>query len=62
VAAVDRAVLLGSEQLYREAGYVGMSRGRLSNELSVVAADTAESLGYLAAGLQATRAQSLALA
>ena len=36
-ATVDRAFLLGSDQLYREAGYVGMSRGRLSNELFVVA-------------------------
>jgi len=33
-ATVDRAYLLGSDRLYREAGYVGMSRGRLSNDSS----------------------------
>lgn len=36
---VDAAFLLGSDALYREAGYVGLSRGRLSNALYVVAAD-----------------------
>ena len=60
-ATVDRAFLLGSDQLYREAGYVGMSRGRLSNELFVVAADLAEGLGELEGSLKASRAQSLAL-
>jgi len=30
---VDRAFLLGSAALYREAGYVGLSRGRQRNEL-----------------------------
>jgi ATP-dependent exoDNAse (exonuclease V) alpha subunit len=30
---VDRALLLGSTSLYREAGYVGLSRGRRDNQL-----------------------------
>jgi len=30
---VDRAFLLGSDALYREAGYVGLSRGRHENRL-----------------------------
>jgi len=34
---VDRAFLLGSEALYREAGYVGLSRGRQRNDLYLVA-------------------------
>ncbi|MDA8045700.1 MAG: relaxase domain-containing protein [Actinomycetota bacterium] len=38
-ATVDRAFLLGSDQLYREAGYVGMSRGRAGNDLYLVAGD-----------------------
>lgn len=37
-ATVDRAFLLGSEGLYREAGYVGLSRARLATQLYVVAA------------------------
>ena len=32
----DRAFVLGTEDLYREMGYVAMSRGRLSNELYAV--------------------------
>jgi conjugative relaxase-like TrwC/TraI family protein len=32
----ERAVLLGSDALYREAGYVGLSRGRQSNDLHLV--------------------------
>lgn len=36
-ATVDRAFLLGTDALYREAGYVGMSRGRQANNLYVVA-------------------------
>ncbi|MCU4187221.1 relaxase domain-containing protein [Acidiferrimicrobium sp. IK] len=34
---VDRAFLLGSDRLFREAGYVGMSRGRAGNDLYLVA-------------------------
>jgi len=30
---VDRAFLLGSDALYREAGYVGLSRGRQENRI-----------------------------
>lgn len=37
-ATVDRAMLLGTDAVYRELGYVGMSRGRLSNTLYVVGA------------------------
>ncbi len=37
-ATVEEAFLLGSDAMYREAGYVGMSRGRRSNRLYVVAA------------------------
>ncbi|MGD9735970.1 MAG: MobF family relaxase [Solirubrobacterales bacterium] len=33
---VDQAFVLGSDQLYREWGYVAMSRGRLSNRLYLV--------------------------
>jgi conjugative relaxase-like TrwC/TraI family protein len=32
----ERALLLGSEALYREAGYVGLSRGRQRNDLHLV--------------------------
>jgi conjugative relaxase-like TrwC/TraI family protein len=32
----DRAFVLGTEDLYREMGYVAMSRGRLSNELYAI--------------------------
>lgn len=60
-ATVDRALLLGSDQLYREAGYVGMSRARLSNEVFVVAADMDEARDGLAAALRTSRAQRLAL-
>jgi len=60
-ATVDRAYLLGSDQLYREAGYVGMSRGRLSNELFVVATDLADGVDDVVGALRTSRAQSLAL-
>jgi conjugative relaxase-like TrwC/TraI family protein len=60
-ATVDRAYLLGSDQLYREAGYVGMSRGRLSNELFVVGSDLADGFEDVAESLRTSRAQSLAL-
>lgn len=36
-ATVDRAFLLGSDALYREAGYVGLSRARQSTQLYIVA-------------------------
>lgn len=36
-STVDRAFLLGSEALFKEAGYVGLSRGRQRNDLYVVA-------------------------
>ena len=32
----ERAMLLGSDALYREAGYVGLSRGRRRNDLHLV--------------------------
>ncbi|HLZ37929.1 MAG TPA: hypothetical protein VKP64_09270 [Mycobacteriales bacterium] len=32
----ERALLLGSDPLYREAGYVGLSRGRQRNDLHLV--------------------------
>jgi conjugative relaxase-like TrwC/TraI family protein len=35
-ANVDRAMLLGTDDLYRELGYAGLSRGRVSNHLYVV--------------------------
>jgi hypothetical protein len=35
-ATFDRGLLLGTDELYRERGYVGMSRGRASNHLYVV--------------------------
>ncbi len=60
-ATVDRAYLLGSDQLYREAGYVGMSRGRLSNELFVVGSELADDFEDVTAALRTSRAQMLAL-
>jgi hypothetical protein len=63
---VDRAFLLGSDQLYREAGYVGLSRARLSSELFVVAPEDQREmdnpLGHVVRDLQTSRAQSLAMA
>ncbi|HEX9970315.1 MAG TPA: MobF family relaxase, partial [Acidimicrobiales bacterium] len=35
-ATVERALLLGTDDLYRELGYAGMSRGRATNHLYVV--------------------------
>src|SRR5207248_2333111 len=35
----DRAFLFGTDQLYFELGYVGLSRGRITNHLYVVASD-----------------------
>ena len=64
-ATVDRAFLLGSDQLYREAGYVGLSRARLSSELFAVDPDPSlemgDRLGQLVRGLSTSRAQQLAL-
>jgi ATP-dependent exoDNAse (exonuclease V) alpha subunit len=37
-----QAFLLGSDALFREAGYVGLSRGRIANHLYVVGADVDE--------------------
>jgi conjugative relaxase-like TrwC/TraI family protein len=65
-ATVERAFLLGSDQLYREAGYVGLSRARLSSELFVVAPEDQREmdnpLGHVVRDLQTSRAQSLAMA
>jgi ATP-dependent exoDNAse (exonuclease V) alpha subunit len=41
---VDRALLLGSTSLHREAGYVGLSRGRLDNRLFL--ADQIDDFAY----------------
>jgi conjugative relaxase-like TrwC/TraI family protein len=41
---VDRALLLGSSSLYREAGYVGLSRGRHDNQLFLT--DQTDDLAY----------------
>ncbi len=38
----DRAFVLGTDDLYREMGYVAMSRGRLGNHLYVVGEPTRE--------------------
>jgi conjugative relaxase-like TrwC/TraI family protein len=37
-ATVDRGLLLGTDELFRERGYVAMSRGRLSNHLYLLGA------------------------
>jgi len=41
-ATFDRGLLLGTDELYRERGYVGMSRGRESNHLYIVGAVPAD--------------------
>lgn len=41
-ATVDRGLLLGTDELFRERGYVGMSRGRLSNHLYLLGAPGAD--------------------
>lgn len=38
-ATYDRALLLGDDQLYRQAGYTGLSRGRRRNDIYLVADD-----------------------
>ena len=60
-ATVDRAFLLGSDQLYREAGYVGLSRARLSNQLFVVAEGPGRRLADVLPWIGASRAQHMAL-
>jgi hypothetical protein len=37
-ATVDRALLLGTDELFRERGYVGLSRGSVSNHLYMIGA------------------------
>jgi conjugative relaxase-like TrwC/TraI family protein len=41
-ATVDRGLLLGTDELFRERGYVGMSRGRISNHLYLLGATPAD--------------------
>ncbi len=71
---VDRAFVLGTDDLYREMGYVAMSRGRLGNHLYVVGEPTREieplhgpslersNEELLVAALSTSRAQELASA
>ncbi len=67
-ATYQRAFLLGDESLYREAGYVGMSRARLQSNLYVVGTGvelTTPQSGLLAdltRRLSVSRAQAMALA
>ncbi|HEX3426388.1 MAG TPA: ATP-binding domain-containing protein, partial [Acidimicrobiales bacterium] len=69
-ATVDRAFLLGSDALYREAGYVGLSRARQRSDLYLVAATTTAShdrvhvdpIARLAQQLNRSQAQQLATA
>ncbi len=56
---VDRALVLGSDALYREAGYVGLSRARQRSDLYLVTADaTALDPGDTIADLQRHLARS----
>ncbi len=69
----DRALLLGNDALYRELGYVGLSRGRLGNHLYVVGRDRDETpehtsphlqpdpLAVVTDALHRSRAQQLAI-
>ena len=68
----DRALLLGNDSLYRELGYVGMSRGRLGNHLYVVdpdrddtaarpRGDRRDPLELVADALRRSTAQTLAI-
>lgn len=71
---VDRAFVLGSDDLYREMGYVAMSRGRYGNHLYVVGEPTREiepvhapspqrdAEELLVAALSTSRAQTMASA
>lgn len=63
---VNRALLLGSDALYREAGYVGLSRARERSDLYLVSADPpsmadGDPLTDLQRHLNRSRAQDLAL-
>lgn len=63
---VDRALLLGSDALYREAGYVGLSRARERSDLYLVAAHPAgpeqgDDMAELNRHLARSQAQQLAL-
>ena len=72
-STVDRAFLLGGDGLYREAGYTGLSRGRSSNDLYLVAgasfadedhdrrAPGRDPIAALTSSLNRSRAQRLAL-
>jgi conjugative relaxase-like TrwC/TraI family protein len=64
-ATVGQAFVLGSDALYREAGYVGLSRARESNRLYLVAPDTGieggDPLADTIRRLGASRAQQTAL-
>ncbi|MGH9128828.1 MAG: ATP-binding domain-containing protein [Acidimicrobiales bacterium] len=70
-ATFDRTFVLGSDALYREAGYVAMSRARLSSHIYVVGAEhdldshagvpePADPSGELERALSASRAKALA--
>ncbi|MDE0803662.1 MAG: AAA family ATPase [Acidimicrobiales bacterium] len=48
----DRALLLGNDALYRELGYVGLSRGRLGNHLYIVGRDRDETPEHTSPHLQ----------
>ncbi len=48
----ERALLLGNDALYRELGYVGLSRGRLGNHLYVVGRDRDETPEHTSPRLQ----------
>ncbi|HTD49052.1 MAG TPA: MobF family relaxase, partial [Acidimicrobiia bacterium] len=69
---VDQAFVLGHATIYREAGYVALSRGRTNNRIYLVEQaerdhdhhtpePASDPLGTLAAALQISRAQHLAL-
>jgi hypothetical protein len=66
-ATVDQAFLLGSDALYREAGYVGLSRARHGTHLYVVAPgpsrgdDLGDPMGQTIRLLAKSQAQTLAL-
>lgn len=70
----DHALLLGSDELYRESGYVGLSRGRQSNRIYAVSTapdpeahipkhlrKDREPLDVLTQALEQTRAQHLGI-
>ena len=59
---VDRAFVLGTDDLYREMGYVAMSRGRLGNHLYVVAEPTREIEPLHGPSLERTNEENLVAA